>query len=164
MLDRIVNLLAMLAGALLCLLIALICLDVFARNFKLFAIPWSLEVAEMMLYGMTFAGAPWVLNTGGHIAIDLLAGRLNPGAARILARATYIVGLLVSAVLLYYSVSVVLRFMAQGQMAYGALIFPKWWVYTPAPVTFLLMALIFLRWALDPEAAERAKLKNADGF
>ena len=65
-LDRLVEALALVAGALLCALVVLVCLDVAARTFKLFAMPWSLDVSEYALYAITFLGAPWVLRENGH--------------------------------------------------------------------------------------------------
>ena len=57
-LDALVNLLALLAGAMLCALVVLICMDVTARTLRLFPTPWTLDIAEYLLYGITFFGAP----------------------------------------------------------------------------------------------------------
>jgi TRAP-type C4-dicarboxylate transport system permease small subunit len=70
-LDRLVDALAVVAGALLCALVLLISVDVAARSFKLFATPWTLDIAQYMLYAITFLGAPWVLREDGHIAIEV---------------------------------------------------------------------------------------------
>jgi TRAP-type C4-dicarboxylate transport system permease small subunit len=163
-LDRVVDFLAGVAGVVLCALIALICVDVTARNFRLFPIPWSLEVAQYALYAMTYIAAPWVLKIGGHISVDLLVQNLPESRARTIGRFTSIAGGLVSAVLFYYSVRVIISFILQEQLVHGALIFPKWWVYIPAPVTFLLMFLIFLRWAIDPSRMLAASADKADGL
>lgn len=164
MLNRVIDFLAVIAGILLCALIALICVDVVVRNFKLFSIPWSLEVAQFMLYGMTFLAAPWVLKSGGHISVDLLVQKLSARQTRIVGRVTSLAGTFVSAILLYYSVRVILSFIAQEQLVYGALIFPKWWVYAPAPITFALMLLIFLRWMIFPETLAEANANRSDGL
>jgi TRAP-type C4-dicarboxylate transport system permease small subunit len=37
--------------------VAVVCLDVAARNLKLFATPWALDVSEYLLYAITFLGA-----------------------------------------------------------------------------------------------------------
>ena len=52
-------------------LVLLICLDVTARSLRLFATPWTLDIAQYSLYLITFFGAPWVLREGGHISIDV---------------------------------------------------------------------------------------------
>jgi len=163
-LDRIVDFLAAVAGAILCALIALICIDVAARNFKLFAIPWGLEAAQYALYAMTYIASPWVLRTGGHISVDLLVQNLPEHRARVVGRATSIAGALVCAILFYYSMRVIIAFIGDAQLVHGALIFPKWWVYIPAPVTFLLMFLIFGRWVIDPAKLTAALAGKSDGL
>ena len=164
MLDRAVDFLAALAAVLLCGLIALICVDVVARNFRLFAIPWSLEVAQYALYAMTFIGAPWVLKNAGHISVDLLVQNLTGRRALMMGRMTSIAGALVCAILAYYSVRVIISFILQNQFVHGALIFPSWWVYIPAPITFVLMFLIFLRWAIDPSRLLETTAAKSDGL
>lgn len=164
MLDRIVDFLAVVSGLILCALIGLICVDVAARNFRLFAIPWSLESAQIALYCMTFLAAPWVLKAGGHIAVDLLVQNLSEPKARQVGRLTSAIGAVVCGVLSYYSVRVFLVFALDGQTVHGAMIYARWLVYIPAPVTFFLMFLIFARWVVDPSKMTEARLGKSDGL
>lgn len=164
MLDRTVDFLAAVAGLILCALIGLICVDVFARNFKLFAIPWSLESAQIALYFMTFLAAPWVLKVGGHIAVDLLVQTLPEPKARRVGRLTNAIGAIVCGVLCYYSVRVFLVFALDGQLVHGAMIYPRWLVYIPAPPTFFLMFLIFARWVVDPPKLTETRLGKSEGL
>ncbi len=164
MLDRIVDILAAVAGAILCALIGLIVVDVAARNFKLFAIPWSLESAQIALYLMTYLAAPWVLKTGGHIAVDLLAQSLSEPGARRLGRLTNAIGAVVCGTLCYYSVRVLLTFLLDGQLVYGAMIYPRWLVYVSAPLTFFLMFLIFARWVIDPSKMAEGRPGASEGL
>lgn len=164
MLDRIVDILAVVAGLILCALIGLICVDVAARNFRLFAIPWSLESAQIALYCMTFLAAPWVLKVGGHIAVDLLVQNLSAPRARRVGRVINAIGAMVCGVLCYYSVRVFLTFALDGQLVHGALIYPRWLVYIPAPPTFFLMFAIFVRWVIDPSKVTEARLGQSEGL
>ena len=164
MLGRVVDSLAVLAGIILCALIVLICVDVAARNFKLFAIPWSLEGAQIALYCMTFLAAPWVLKLGGHIAVDLLVQNIKPERARKLGRITSAIGAIVCAILTYYSVRVFLAFAIDGQHIHGALIYPRWLVYIPAPLTFFLMFLIFASWTIDPSKMAEVRKDESEGL
>ena len=91
-LDNLTRGLALVAGGLLCGLTGLVCLDVAARYFTWFAMPWSLDVAEYLLYAITFLAAPWVLRTGGHIKVDLVVERLPAGGRRRTARVAAVVG------------------------------------------------------------------------
>lgn len=150
MLDRTINVLAVVAGVLMCTLTVLICADVASRTFDLFAIDWTLEAAEYHLYAITFLTAPWVLRTGGHISVDLLVAQLNALGARRLAWCVNLVGAAICVVLLFYSIKVLVASYRSGTLVYKALIFPEWFQFTVPPVTFFLMLLIFGRWLIHP--------------
>ncbi|MGI0029360.1 MAG: TRAP transporter small permease subunit, partial [Nitrososphaera sp.] len=64
-LDRLIDALVLVAGALLCALVFLILVDVMARYLRWFSLAWGLEASEYMLYAITFLGAPWVLREQG---------------------------------------------------------------------------------------------------
>jgi TRAP-type C4-dicarboxylate transport system permease small subunit len=141
--DRLVEALALVAGALLCALVAVVCLDVAARTFKLFATPWALDVSEYLLYAITFLGAPWVLRENGHIAIELVVERL-PARGRAAARvAADGIGALVCAVLLYYACRVFWRSYSSGNLVYETFVFPEWYLYCLAPPVFLILLAQF---------------------
>jgi TRAP-type C4-dicarboxylate transport system permease small subunit len=141
--DRLVEALALVAGALLCALVAVVCLDVAARTFKLFATPWALDVSEYLLYAITFLGAPWVLRENGHIAIELVVERL-PARGRAAARfASDGLGALVCAVLLYYACRVFWRSYSSGNLVYETFVFPEWYLYCLAPPVFLVLLAQF---------------------
>lgn len=155
MIDRAINALAVIAGILLCVLTALICVDVASRSLKLFTIDWTLEASEYLLYGITFLTAPWVLRTGGHISIDLLVGRLGRTAARRVSWCANLLGAVICLVMLYYSLKVLVASYAAKTLVYKALVFPEWLQFTVPPVTFVLMLVVFLRWLRHPaEAAQ----------
>jgi len=144
-LDRLVDALGLVAGALLCGLVALICLDVTARTFKLFPTPWTLDIAQYMLYAITFLGAPWVLREDGHIAIEIFVERLGPRARRWVRHGSDALGAGVCAVLLYYSARALWRSYAANNLVYQTFVFPEWYLYFIAPPVFLILLLLFLR-------------------
>lgn len=144
-LDRLVDALALAAGALLCALVVLICMDVAARTFTLFATPWTLDITEYMLYAITFLGAPWVLREDGHIAIEIFVERLAPRARRAVRRGSDAFGALVCAVLLYYACRMWWRSYASKNLIYETFVFPEWYLYCIVPPVFLLLLLLFLR-------------------
>jgi TRAP-type transport system small permease protein len=144
-LDRLVDALGLIAGALLCGLVVLICLDVAARTFKLFATPWTLDIAQYALYAITFLGAPWVLREDGHIAIEIFVERLGPRARRWVRRGSDALGAVVCAVLLVYSARALWRSYAANNLVYQTFVFPEWYLYCLAPPVFALLLLLFLR-------------------
>jgi len=130
---------------LLCALAVLICLDVAARTFRLFAMPWTLDVTEYLLYAITFLGAPWVLREDGHIAIEIFVERLGGGARRAVRKAADALGALVCAALLYYACRAFWRSYAAHNLVYETFVFPEWYLYSLAPPVFLILLLLFLR-------------------
>ncbi len=160
-LDRLVDALALLAGVLLCALTVLVCLDVTSRTLRLYAMPWTLDVSEYLLYAITFLAAPWVLREQGHIAIELLVERLPAGVRAALLRATSVFGAVICVVLFVFSCRVLWRSYTQKNLVYETFVFPEWYLFTLAPPVFLLLALVFARSAANPVDAARAARRQS---
>ncbi len=160
--DYLIDALAVIAGVVMCALTVLVCVDVGVRNFRLFAMPWSLEVAEYSLLVVTFLGAPWVLVTGGHISIDIVVDRLAPDARRRTRFLSYAVGALVCVVLLGFSVGAWWNSFSDGTLVVETFVFPEWLFFAVPPPIFLMLAGIFIRWMRHPP--EGAAAMTSDGF
>ncbi len=132
--------LAALAALLLGVTALAITLDVIARNVGLGTVAWILEVSEYVLPAATFLVAPWLLYRNQHVRLDiLLQGR------RWLDHAANAAGLAVSAVLVVYGVRTILNSAQQGAIVFKSVVFPEWWLYTPVPLCFGLLAVEFVR-------------------
>ena len=148
--EALIDALGFVAGALMCLLTLLICVDVTSRYFRLFGMPWSLEVAEYALYAITFLGAPWVLLNQGHIAIDIAVERLRPRAKARAAMVSNALGALVCAILTFASTVAWWHSYTSGTLIQQTFTFPEWWLYVGPPPLFLIMTCIFIRWLRIP--------------
>jgi len=155
-LDALVNLLALAAGAMLCVLVVLICVDVTARTLRLFPTPWTLDIAEYLLYGITFLAAPWVLREEGHIAIEVAVERLPPRARALLRRCTDGLGAVVCAVLTYYALRMFWRSYSAANLVHETFVFPEWYLYVIAPPIFFILLLLFVRRVLWPRPSPSA--------
>ena len=151
--ERLCRVLAVVAGTLLGLLALLISFDIASRQTGWFAMPWSLDVAEYLLYLITFLAAPWVLVSGGHITVDLVTARLAPRPRRRADRAAHAVGAGASLLLFWFACRVWWRSFGDGTLVYETFVFPEWWLFSPAPPIFLLLAAIFIRRIVRPPAA-----------
>lgn len=149
-LDALINILAVLAGGCLCALTALICVDVAARYFRWFAMPWSLDVAEYTLLLVTFLGAPWVLVRGGHISIDIVVERLSPRPRRRMTLVSHSLGAVVCAVLLVFSARAWWSSYSQGTTVHETFVYPEWLLFAVPPPIFLMLLLVFIRWLFHP--------------
>ena len=149
--DKLIDGLAVIAGANLCGLTVLICTDVAVRTFRLFSMPWSLDVAEYSLLVITFGGAPWVLVHGGHISIDIVTDRLTPERRERVVRLVNVLCTIVCGLLLWFSIGAWWRSFSQGTLVHETWIFPEWWLFTVPPPIFLILMGVFLRWVRHPQ-------------
>ena len=145
--DALIDGLAVLAAALLCVLVVLICADVLARSTRLFSMPWTLDLAEAGLYLMTFLGAPWGLREQGHIAIEVFVN---------------LAGIVVCAILVVFSFRQLARSFSSGNQIYETFIYPEWYQYSVPPVVFLILGLLFARRLLGWQTMRKAGLD--EGF
>lgn len=132
--------LAALAAVLLGVTALAITLDVIARNVGLAMVPWILEVSEYVLPIATFLVAPWLLYRNEHVRLDVLL----PGRPW-LNHVSNAAGLAVSAILVIYGVRTILNSAQQGAIVFKSVVFPEWWLYTPVPLCFGLLAIEFVR-------------------
>ena len=151
--ERVSRALAVVAGTLLGVLALLISLDIASRQTAGFSMPWSLDVAEYLLYLITFLAAPWVLLSGGHITVDLVVARLAPPARRRANRGANAIGAVASLVLFWFACRVWWRSFSDGTLVYETFVFPEWWLFSAAPPVFFLLAAIFLRRVARPPDA-----------
>ena len=154
--DRLIDALAVVAGALVVVLTALVVVDVAARSLRIFTLPWSLEATEYMLYAVTFLGAPWVLRERGHIAIELVVERL-PARGRVVAGVlAEIAGAAICATLLVYACRVVWQSYESGIQVQKSFTFPEWLAYAGIPPVMLILLGIYLRWLAARRAGSEA--------
>jgi TRAP-type C4-dicarboxylate transport system permease small subunit len=161
--DHLINGFAIIAGLNMCALTVLVIFDVAVRNFQLFPMPWSLEVAQYSLLVITFFGAPWVLLTGGHISIDIVVDGLGRRGRKRLRATSYAIGALVCALLLVFSTISLWKSYVSETVVIETFRFPEWYLFAVPPPIFLMLMGIFIRWLrFPPEAADDAS--SSDGF
>ena len=168
-LGRLCRALAAVAGVLLGFLTLLVCVDIASRQTAWLSMPWSLEVAEYLLYLITFLAAPWVLVAGGHITVDLVVARLGPSGRRRADRGANAIGAIASMVLFWFACRVWWRAFSDGTRVYETFVFPEWWLFSAAPLVFALLAAVFVRRLGRPPAGGKASGgidpgRSADAF
>ena len=139
-----------LAAGVLGLITAMVCFDVISRNLGFRSVVWINEVTEYALPIATLAAAPWLMWRNQHVRLDLLGMVLSPAAQRRMDRFSSLLGLLVSLLMVWYSMLMLLDSRAAGAIVLKALVFPEWWLYVPVPIGFGLLALECGRRVLRP--------------
>ena len=103
-LDQVIDFMAALAGILLVAAVLIVCTEIIMRYFFLKPQVWSVEVCEYILFALAFLGAPWLLKKGGHVSVDVVTERLSRRAKGYLGLFACGIGVLVSAVIVWYSI------------------------------------------------------------
>lgn len=138
-------LIGVLCGLLIGWIVVTITVDVTMRNLKLGSLSWAMEVNEYALYAITSLGAPWALYRGAHVRVDLLVKGVPKAIGRLLEGLADLVGLIASAVLLYYALAVAAASARGGSRLIKILIIPEWWVYAVVAGGALLLVVEFVR-------------------
>lgn len=150
--DRLVDLMALLAAALLVWLMLAVVLSVGMRNAGLQPWAWLFTSTEYAMLYITMLGAPWLVRKRGHVHIELLTAvlpaPLRIGLSRLVAAAC-------AAVCLYLGWKgflLVQTNLARGDFDVRSYYFPRWLLTVSFPVSFGLMAVEFARFVAGREA------------
>lgn len=130
-----------LAAAIIGIVVVLVCWDVAGRNLGGMSLPWIVEVTEYSLPLATFLAAPWLMFRYEHVRLDLLATTLSPRNLARVERVAAAVCLLVSAVIVWYSIAVIIDARSIGAQVIKSLVFPEWWLFVLVPICFTLLGL-----------------------
>lgn len=140
--DGLLGALAALAAAAFGALAFIIAYEVMARWLGFRPPVWPVTISELTMLYATVLAAPWVLRRAEHIQINILVAVLAPRRRTALGRVVCLVGMLACLLVAWYALRVTLT--AQG-LEIRSFEMPKWVVYAPLPLGFLLLAIEFAR-------------------
>lgn len=103
---------------------------------------WPVAVSEFTMLYATVLAAPWVLRQGSHVQVNTLAAVLPARMRTALGRALCFLGMLVCLIVAWYALRVTVT--AEG-LEIRSFEMPRWLIYAPLPVGFLLLAVEFAR-------------------
>ena len=104
---------------------------------------WLYESVEYALYVGVFLGAPWVLQQGAHVRVDVLTSALPQVLADRLEQVLDLAGALLSLLLCYYGIRATLSEYADGTVPDKILMIPNWYMMAVFAVAFALLAVEF---------------------
>lgn len=137
--------LALAGCAVLFLMMAVICVDVFLRNVRIvpgmLGLPWANEVTEYALYLITMLTAPWLLRQGQHIRIDILLRAIPPRLAWCCEWVVDSLALACCLLIVVYGTKAVLSSLAINGTIVKVLSVPEWWVLAVLPIAFALLSV-----------------------
>lgn len=119
-------------------------LNLLLIKLQLGVIDWLHEGIEYALYVGVFLGAPWVLQQGAHVKVDLFSASLGPAAAVVLERIVDCLGALICAVLCVYGFRAMLLEYEDGTLPDKDLVIANWYMMAVFAFSFLLLTIEFL--------------------
>jgi len=143
--DRIIGMLAFIAGVLLLWITIFVCYAVITRYAGFKPPVWVLQFTEYALLWITFLGAAWLLKKDGHIRIDTLVSRLNPGSFRIVGIIDDLLGFIVSAIIFWFGTQYTIDCIQRQIMDVKGVIVPTFAVFLIIPLGGLTLAIQFGR-------------------
>ncbi len=105
---------------------------------------WLNEAIEYALYVGVFIGAPWVLQQGAHVRVDVLVAALPTNMAIHMERFLNIAGAAICLVLCVYGFRGAQLEFIFGTLPDKVLRIPNWYMLTVFSGSFFLLALEFL--------------------
>lgn len=147
-LQRVMDALALVAGAIFSLIAIAISVNVVLRAVAAPQIHGLVDLIEAGMVAATFLGAPWVLSKNAHVTVDILKPLLPPARREVLVRAVCVLGAVLSAILFWSALQAVLISFGRGSMVRGILVYPEWWPLMAPTVSGALLALEFARRAI----------------
>jgi C4-dicarboxylate transporter, DctQ subunit len=154
--DRLLDMMAGLAGAILVFIVAAVCYTIFMRFFFKETTIWIIQTTEYALLWIVFLATAWLLREGGHITTDIIYVHLSEKSKQYLNFVMAIVGALVSFVMLYYGAAYMYDCVINSVTDVRAVTVPKSAVFSIIPIGSLLLVVQFLRMAWDRLAEIRA--------
>jgi TRAP-type C4-dicarboxylate transport system permease small subunit len=119
--------------------------DVVARNLGWGNTGWVVELTEYSLPVATLLIAPYLLHRNEHVRLDAVLVALPARAALVVERCADVVGMMICAIFIWYSVKLIFDSARLGSMVVKTLSIPEWWQYALLPVSFTMLAIEFAR-------------------
>lgn len=157
--NRFAFFLATLVAASIGLIAVLIPLNLFLIKFQLGSLWWLYEAVEYALFVGVFIGAPWVLQQGAHVRVDVVLSALPKLQAVRLERILDVAGAALCLLLCYYGLRATVGEFAAGTLPDKDLRIANWIMTAVFAFSFFALTIEFLfrfRRASDIVAVEKA--------
>lgn len=154
--------LAGLASVLLAFILFSIIFDVTVRNLGGQPPAWTLPMVEYGLLYLTMLAAPWLVRTRGHIVVEALTSVMPRAARRVMEYLTYIGCIVICLLFAWYAADLFIESYQRGETDIRSIEIPRPVLFAPMVVSFILMAIEFLRYLVGPESLYTGKVGEQD--
>ena len=142
--NRLTMYLAALVAISIGLIAVLIPLNLLLVKAQLGGIWWLFEGVEYSLYFGLFLGAPWVMQQGAHVTVDVLTSALPEVSAKRLEKFLNGAGLALCLLLCFYGVRATINEFIDGTLPDKDLRIANWIIITAFVISFFMLGIEFL--------------------
>ena len=139
--NRISTAVGVLAAMMVLVAVIITCQMIFIRYFLNGSTYWHTEAVVYLILAATLLGLPYVQKLKGHVNVELVPMLLSPPARKLLMVISFLVAILVLAIMTYYSADLVYVSFTKGWTSETVWGPPLWIPYLTMPVGFGLFAL-----------------------
>ena len=147
--NRILNIMAGIAGAIVTFAMLNSTMGVIARTFFNRPIGWTSEFNAYALLYITYLSAAWILFHEGHVIIGVATQYLKPRPAAFLKAVTSVFGAIVYFIITYFAVNVTWKSFVMKYPVQATVLIPKYTIQIIIPIGCFVLAAQFLRRARD---------------
>jgi len=151
LIDKICNLLAILAGIYLVVIMFAIVFQASARSFGYSGSSHLFTFSEYGLLYIVMAASPWLVRLKGHVYIEMLTAALPNAVAPGFSRLVTLLCVIICLFLVWYTGEATLKAFNRADFDMRSLDMPKWLLLIPMPICFSLMACQFMRFVFGSE-------------
>jgi C4-dicarboxylate transporter, DctQ subunit len=145
--DRLLNLMASLAGVILVFIVAAVCYTIAMRFFFKQTTIWIMQTTEYALLWIVFLATAWLLREGGHITTDIIYVHLTERARHYLNCTMAVIGGLACMIMLYFGTTYMYECITNSVTDVRGVTVPKSVVFVIIPIGSLLLTVQFFRMA-----------------
>jgi TRAP-type C4-dicarboxylate transport system permease small subunit len=139
------------SGFLIAAMMVVITIDVVVRNLGFQSSSHFFSFTEYALLLVPCLGAPWLVREKGHIYVEILLMYLSPRRRAALRVLIGIICIAVCVVLAWYGFEVTIRDYLTNEKDVRSLDMPRWMIVGFVPLSFMMMAIEFLRFLVRRE-------------
>ena len=155
---------AVVAGALIVLIFAAIFIDVTVHALGLQPPIWAASAVEYAMLYLTMLAAPWLVRKKAHIVIDVVRDQVSEAAQRSLEYIVYVIAIVACLIFTYYGAELTVATYQRGELDIRSFDVPRWLLYAPMPVGFLLLGIEFARLLFGTDSLYRDKPADGEGL
>ena len=145
--DKLINVMAALAGVILVFITAAVCYTIGMRFLFKQTTIWIIQTTEYALLWIVFLGTTWLLKEGGHITTDVVYVHLKGKTKHALDCIMCAIGGLTCAAMVFLGVLHSYDCLAGGVTDVRAVTVPKTAVFIIIPIGSILLTIQFFRMA-----------------